>query len=114
MIVPFAPGGGSDVTARMLSVKLSERLKQQVVVDNRTGAGGMIGAEIAAKAAPDGYTLLLGSASEIALYPAVVSKITYDSVRDFAPIALAGGNSLLLVTHPSLPPRSNPGILALG
>ena len=59
------------MTARLISVKLSERLKQQVVVDNRTGAGGMIGAEIAAKAAPDGYTLLLGSASEIALYPAV-------------------------------------------
>jgi tripartite-type tricarboxylate transporter receptor subunit TctC len=113
MIVPFAPGGGSDVTARILSAKLSERLKQRVVVDNRTGAGGAIGAEIAAKAAPDGYTLLLGSASEIALYPAVAAKVPYDPVRDFAPVALAGDIPFLLVTHPSLPVRNTKGLIAL-
>lgn len=113
MIVPFAPGGGSDVTARILGAKLSERLRQQVVIDNRTGAGGAIGTEIAAKAAPDGYTLLLGSASEIALYPAVASKVAYDSVRDFAPIALAGDIPFLLVTHPSLPVRNTKELIAL-
>src|SRR5262249_36996207 len=113
MIVPFAPGGGSDVTARILSAKLSERLQQRVVVDNRTGAGGAIGAEIAAKAPPDGYTLLLGSASEIALYPAVATKVAYDPVRDFAPVALAGDIPFLLVTHPSLPGRDTKGLIAL-
>jgi len=113
MIVPFAPGGGSDVTARILSAKLSERLQQRVVVDNRTGAGGAIGAEVAAKAPPDGYTLLLGSASEIALYPAVAAKVAYDPVRDFAPIALAGDIPFLLVTHPSLPVRDTKGLIAL-
>ena len=113
MIVPFAPGGGSDVTARILSAKLSERLQQRVVVDNRTGAGGAIGAEIAAKAPPDGYTLLLGSASEIALYPAVATKVAYDPVRDFAPVALAGDIPFLLVTHPSLPVRDTKGLIAL-
>jgi len=113
MIVPFAPGGGSDVTARILSAKLSERLKQRVVVDNRTGAGGAIGAELAAKAPPDGYTLLLGSASEIALYPAVAAKVPYDPVRDFVPVALAGDIPFLLVTHPSLPVRNTKGLIAL-
>ncbi|HUP93303.1 MAG TPA: tripartite tricarboxylate transporter substrate binding protein [Burkholderiales bacterium] len=113
MIVPFAPGGGSDVTARILSAKLSERLKQHVIVDNRTGAGGAIGTEIAAKAVPDGYTVLLGSMSELALYPAVAQKVGYDTVRDFAPVALAGDIPFLLVTNPSLPVRNTRELIAL-
>jgi len=113
MIVPFAPGGGSDVTARILSAKLTERLKQQVLVDNRTGAGGAIGTEAAAKAAPDGYTVLLGSMSELALYPAVAQKVPYDTVRDFVPVALAGDIPFLLVTNPSLPVRTTRELIAL-
>ena len=113
MIVPFAPGGGSDVTGRIVSAKLSERLKQQVVVENRTGAGGAIGTEFAARAAPDGYTLLLGSMSELALYPAVASKVPYDTVRDFTPIALAGDVPFLLVTNPALPVRTTKELIAL-
>jgi tripartite-type tricarboxylate transporter receptor subunit TctC len=102
MIVPYAVGGASDVTARIVAARLSERLKQQIVVDNRTGAGGAIGADLAAKAAPDGYTLLLGSASEIVMLPAVARKLTYDPVRDFVPIALVSDIALVLAVHPSL------------
>jgi tripartite-type tricarboxylate transporter receptor subunit TctC len=113
MIVPFAPGGGSDVTGRILAQKLSERFKQQVVVDNRTGAGGSIGADLVAKSAPDGYTLLLGSVSEIALYPAVAAKIPYNAVRDFAPVALVADIPFMLVTHPALPVRNTRELIAL-
>jgi tripartite-type tricarboxylate transporter receptor subunit TctC len=113
MIVPFAAGGASDATGRIVSAKLSERLKQQVVVDNRTGAGGAIGTEYAARAAPDGYTLLLGSMSELAAYPAVASKVPFDTLRDFAPIALAGDTPFLLVTNPSLPVRNTKELIAL-
>src|SRR5436190_21654451 len=77
MIVPYAVGGASDVTARIVAAKLAERLGQGVVVDNRTGAGGAIGTEMAARAAPDGYTLLLGSSSEIVQLPAVARQIAY-------------------------------------
>jgi tripartite-type tricarboxylate transporter receptor subunit TctC len=102
MIVPYAAGGASDVTARIVAARLSERLKQQIVVENRTGAGGAIGAEAAAKAAPDGYTLLLGSASEVVMLPAVTPKLAFDPVRDFVPIALVSDIALVLAVHPSL------------
>ncbi|HEY3074312.1 MAG TPA: tripartite tricarboxylate transporter substrate-binding protein, partial [Burkholderiales bacterium] len=105
MIVPYAAGGASDVTARIVAAGLSERLKQQIVVENRTGAGGAIGAEAAAKAAPDGYTLLLGSASEIVMLP-VVARIPFDPVRDFAPVAMVSDIALVLAVHPSLPAQS--------
>jgi tripartite-type tricarboxylate transporter receptor subunit TctC len=113
MIVPFAIGGASDVTGRVLAAKLSERLKQQVIVDNRTGAGGAIGTELVAKAVPDGYTLLLGSMSELAAYPVVATKPPFDTMRDFAPIALAGDTPFLLVVHPSLPVRSTKELITL-
>ena len=106
MIVPFPAGGGSDTMGRIVGQKLGERMGQQVVVDNRPGAGGSIGADAVAKAAPDGYTLLLGSASEIAQYPNVNPKIPYDPRRDFAPVALVGTVPLLLVVHPSLPVKN--------
>jgi tripartite-type tricarboxylate transporter receptor subunit TctC len=113
LIVPFPPGGGSDTMGRIVGQKLGERLGQQVVVDNRPGAGGSIGADAVAKAAPDGYTLLLGSASEIAQYPNVNPRLPYDPERDYAPITLVGNVPLLLVVHPSLPVRTVRDVVAL-
>jgi tripartite-type tricarboxylate transporter receptor subunit TctC len=113
MIVPYPPGGASDVTARIVSAKLAERLKQQVVVDNRSGAGGGIGTEMAAKAAPDGYTLLLGSASEIAMLPAVVPKVPFDPVRDFAAVAMVADLPLVLAAHPSVAVQSVNDLITL-
>jgi tripartite-type tricarboxylate transporter receptor subunit TctC len=112
MIVPYAAGGASDVMARIVAAGLSERLKQQIVVENRTGAGGAIGAEAAAKAAPDGYTLLLGSASEIVMLP-VVARIPFDPVRDFAPVAMVSDIALVLAVHPSLAAQSVQELIAL-
>ncbi len=106
MIVPFPAGGGSDTMGRVVGQKLGERLGQQIVVENRPGAGGSIGADMVAKAAPDGYTLLLGSTSEIAQYPHVNPKIAYNPQRDFAPISLVGNVPLILVAHPSLPVKT--------
>ena len=113
MIVPFPAGGGSDTMGRIVGQKLGERLGQQFVVDNRVGAAGSIGAELAAKSAPDGYTLLLGSASEIAQYPNVNPRIAYNPQRDFAPITFVGNVPLLLVTHPSLPVKTVKEVIAL-
>lgn len=113
LVVPFPAGGGSDTIARVVGQKLGERLGQQFVVDNRTGAGGSIGAEAVARALPDGYTLLLGSTSEIVQYPNVNPKISYDSQRDFAPVSLVGSVPLVLVVHPSVPARSVQELIAL-
>ena len=113
MIVPYAAGGASDVTGRIVAHRLGERLKQQLVVENRTGDGGGIGADVAAKAVPDGYTLLLASSSEIAMLPAVSRKLPYDPVRDLAPIALIGDVPLLLVAHPSLGVQNVNELIAL-
>ncbi len=113
MIVPFPAGGGSDTMGRVVGQKLSASLGQQIVVENRPGAGGSIGAEMAAKAAPDGYTLLLGSTSEIAQYPNVNPKIAYNPQRDFAPVSLVGNVPLVLVVHPSLPTQTVKELVAL-
>ncbi len=113
LVVPFPPGGGSDTMGRIVGQKLNERLGQQVVVDNRPGAGGSIGADAVAKAPADGYTLLLGSASEIAQYPNVNPKLPYNPQRDFAPVTLVGNVPLVLVVHPSLPVRSVKDVVAL-
>ena len=112
MIVPYAVGGASDVTARIVAAKLSERLGQPIVVDNRTGAGGAIGTEAVARAASDGYTLLLASASEIVQLP-VVTRAPYDPVRDFAPIAMVSDIALVLVAHPSLGVQNVQQLIAL-
>lgn len=112
MIVPYAVGGASDVTARILAAKLAERLGQPIVVDNRTGAGGAIGTEAVARATPDGYTLLLASASEIVQLP-VVTRAPYDPVRDFAPIAMVSDIALVLVAHPSLGVQNVQDLVAL-
>jgi tripartite-type tricarboxylate transporter receptor subunit TctC len=106
IVVPFPPGGGADMTARPIAQKLSERWGQPVVIDNRGGASGMIGADIVAKAPPDGYTVMVGSSAEVALNVALFPKMPYDPVRDFAPITLAIVTPIALVVHPSMPIKS--------
>jgi len=113
MIVTFPPGGGMDTMARLLAGPLQDRLKQPVVVENRPGASGMIGAEAAAKAAPDGYTLIVGSADTHAINPAVFTNIRYDAIKDFAPVALLGDLPMTLVVNPSVPANSIEELLRL-
>src|SRR5438128_150446 len=104
LIVPSSPGGGTDITARIIAPKLSEQLGQQIVVENRSGAGTMIGGEVVAKSAPDGYTLLMGI-STLAINPAMYRKVLYDALRDFAPISQVVSLPNILVAHPSIPAR---------
>jgi tripartite-type tricarboxylate transporter receptor subunit TctC len=103
IVVPQAPGAQSELFARMVGQKMSESLGQPVVNDPRPGAGGTVGTEVAARAAPDGYTLLLGTNSSHGANPAIYSKLPYDPIRDFAPIALMVGMPYVLSVHPSLP-----------
>ena len=112
-IVPFAPGGSTDLVARILAARLSESLGQAVVVDNRPGAGGVIGADLAAKAPADGYTLLLGSPGPLTINPNLRSKMPYDTLRDFAPITLATISPFTLVLHPAVPAGSVKELVAL-
>ena len=105
-IVPIAPGGGTDTTGRLVLTRLGEVLGQQIVVDNRAGGGGTIGAMIAAKAAPDGYTFLFGSIATHAVNPAMYKKLPYDHIRDFAPVARIGTVPNVLVVHPALPVKT--------
>jgi tripartite-type tricarboxylate transporter receptor subunit TctC len=112
-VVPFAPGGGSDLVARTVGQKITEALGPQVIVENRTGAAGMIGAEIAAKSPPDGYTLLLGSNGPLAINPGLYSKMPYDAARDFAPVSLVTIMPFVLVTHPALPVKSVKDLVVL-
>jgi tripartite-type tricarboxylate transporter receptor subunit TctC len=105
IIVPTSPPGGADVVARSIAPALTERLGQQVFVDNRAGASTMLGGEIAAKAAPDGYTLLLGI-STLSINPATFKKVPYDALRDFVPITHAARQPLVLAAHPSFPAKT--------
>ncbi|MDP2396981.1 MAG: tripartite tricarboxylate transporter substrate binding protein [Burkholderiales bacterium] len=105
LIVPSAPGGGTDISARILAPQLTQFLGQQVVVENRAGAGTMIGGEAVARAAPDGYTLLMGI-STLAINPAMYRKVPYDALKDLAPISQAVSLSNVLVVHPSLPAKN--------
>ncbi len=102
VIAPFPPGGTSDVIGRLIGAKLQEALGQPVLVENRPGAGGSLGTEVAAKAAADGYTILVGNASPISINPLLV-KYQYDTLRDFLPISLVARSPQLLVVHPSVP-----------
>ena len=113
IVSPFAPGGGVDFTARIVGQKITEALGQPVIVDNRAGAGGVIGTEAVAKAAPDGYTLLLGSAGPMTILPGLSTKLPYDPLKDFAPITLVTSMPFVLVVHPSLPVKSVQDLLAL-
>ena len=103
IVVPYPPGGGADITARPIAQMLAERWGQPVVVDNHGGASGMIGAEIVAKAPPDGYTIMVSASAEVALNVALFPKMTYDPVKDFAPITLATVTPIALVVNPSVP-----------
>jgi len=105
LIVPFPAGGVLDVFARITAQRLGEQLGQQVVVDNRAGASGIIGTELAARSAPDGYTLLMGSAGPLTINPGLYSKLPYATERDFIPVTLVGAGPVLIGVHPSLPVR---------
>ncbi len=113
LIVPFPPGGGTDVSARILARALSEDPGWQVVVDNRPGATGRIGTELAAKAAPDGYTLVLGTAGPNAILPGAGAKLPYDALKDFTPVTLVDSADYILVVHPSLPVKTVRDLIAL-
>jgi tripartite-type tricarboxylate transporter receptor subunit TctC len=123
MIVPFAPGGSNDIMGRLVAAKLTESMGQQVVVDNRPGASGIVGTDLAAKAAPDGYTVLVMSLT-FTVNPSIRSKLPYDTEKDLVPVTLIASAPLILVVHPSLPVRSvkefiayakaNPGKLNFG
>jgi tripartite-type tricarboxylate transporter receptor subunit TctC len=112
LVVPSSPGGGTDIVGRVLAQKLSGSIGQQVVVENRAGAGTMIGNELVAKSAPDGYTLLMGL-STLAIIPAMYATVRYDALRDFAPISHAVTVPNVLLVHPSVPARSVKELIAL-
>jgi len=113
LVVGFTPGGVSDVLARAMSAKLSQNLGQQVVVDNRPGAGTTIASELIAKSAPDGYTLYFCDATTHAINASLYTKLPYDSVRDFSFISLVASTPLLLVVNPALPAKTVPELIAL-
>lgn len=112
MIVPFAAGGNTDIIARVYAPKMAEALGQQIIIDNRGGAGGTIGTEMAARAAPDGYTLLMVSAGHT-INPAMIKKLPYDSVRDFTPIGVVADVPTAFVVHPSLPAKNLKEFIAI-
>lgn len=113
IIVTFPPGGPSDFVARSLGQKLTEAWGQQIIVDNRGGAGGVVGVEAAARASPDGYTLLQGQSGGMSINPALQPKLSYDPFRDFAPVSMLVINPQILVAHPSLPVGSVKALIAL-
>jgi len=113
LVVPFAPGGNTDIIARVIAPRMAESLGQQVLIDNRGGAGGVIGSDVVARAAPDGYTLLMVSASHV-INPAMVKKLPFDAVKDFQPISLVADVPTALIVHPSLPVRNVKELIALG
>jgi len=112
LVVPFPAGGTTDILARAVAQKLSETLGQQVIVDNRPGAGGNIGSELVARSAPDGYTLLMGTVGTHAINVSLYPKLPYDPVKDFTPIVLVAGVPNVLVVNPSLPARSVAELIA--
>ena len=113
MIVPFPPGGGNDLLARSISQPLAQAIGQSVVVDNRGGAGGQIGATLAAAAAPDGYTIFLGSIGNLTFLPVLQSKLQYEPIRDFAPVTLLATSAFILVVNPAVPAKSVKELIAL-
>ena len=112
LIVPYPAGGPNDIFGRIIGQKLSTAFGQQVVVDNRVGASGIIGTELAARAPADGYTLLFGGAATLATNPALRAKLPYDPIRDFTPVSMVGTASLMLVTTNALPVRNVQDLIA--
>jgi tripartite-type tricarboxylate transporter receptor subunit TctC len=113
LIVPFPAGGNADIFARILGGRMTESVGQTIVIDNRAGAAGIIGAQAAMKAAPDGYTLFMGTTGTHATNPAVYAKLPYDPLKDFVPISNFAGSPYILVVHPSLPARNLRELIAL-
>jgi len=113
LIIPYPPGGSTDIIARLVAQKLGEKLGQQVIVDNRGGAGGTIGTEIAAKSTPDGHTLTMGTTSTHVIAPAAYAKVNYDPVKDFEPITLVASTPYLLVLHPGVKANNLKEFIAL-
>jgi len=111
-VVPFPPGGGNDILARALAPKMSEILGQQVVIDNRAGAGGNIGADFVAKSAPDGYTIVIAS-NQVTMNPWIYSKLPFDIAKDFSPIAQIASVPMLLAIHPDVPAKNIQEFIAL-
>jgi tripartite-type tricarboxylate transporter receptor subunit TctC len=113
LIIPFAPGGSNDIIGRLLAARLTETLGQQVIPDNRAGAGGSIGAELAAKSPPDGYTLVIGHIGTLSVNPTLYKKLAYNPVTDFAPISTIAKVANIMVVHPSVPAKSVQELIAL-
>ena len=113
MIVPFPPGGGNDIVGRAVAQRLSEVVGQQVVVDNRPGAGGVVGVTIAAQSVPDGYTMLLGSVGMLAHNPALKRDLAYSPLRDFSPVALLVTSPMMIAVNPGLPAKTVAELIAL-
>ncbi|MBY0269332.1 MAG: tripartite tricarboxylate transporter substrate binding protein [Burkholderiales bacterium] len=111
--MPFPPGGGTDVVGRLLAQKLGQALGQQVIVDNRPGAGGRIGTDLVSKSPPDGYTLMLGTSSVMGTGPALYKKLPFDMPKDFAPVSLVAYTAYVLAIHPSVPAKSVKALVAL-
>ena len=113
LVVPFPAGSSTDIIARIVAQKLSQRLGQQLVIENRAGASGNIGADAVAKAAPDGYTIGIATASTHAVAASLSPNLPYDPIRDFAPVAMIGSQPYVLVLHPALPARNLAELIAL-
>ena len=113
MVVPFAAGGNADIVARIVSARMSEELGQPIVIDNRAGAGGSIGAEAVARSGPDGYTLLVGSNGPLTVNPFVQAKLGYDPLKDFAPIALTSYVPHAIIVHPAVEAKTVAELVAL-
>ena len=113
MLIGFPPGGGTDIVGRIVAQKLSENLGQQIIAENRGGATGMVAAELAARAAPDGYTIMMAHIAAMSILPSLYPKMAYDTAKDFAPITLVAIGPNLLVVHPSVPAKNVKELIAL-
>src|SRR5688572_1297942 len=106
IVIGLSAGGGTDVLTRIIAQRLTDAWGQNVVVENRPGASGFIAGELVSKAPPDGYTLIMGAQSGLAVAPALYGRAPYDTLKDFTPITLAGSTPLLMIVHPSFPPKT--------
>src|SRR5262245_3630593 len=113
LVVPYAAGGGNDLLARIASEKMSKTLGQQIVIENRPGAGGSTATRAVARSAPDGYTLVIGGTGTLAINPTLYQNVGYDPRKDFAPVGLIGTSALVVLVNPNLPARSIPELIAL-
>src|SRR5262245_99144 len=112
LVVPYAAGGGNDVMARIVGEKMSKTLGQQIVIENRPGAGGALATRQVAKAAPDGYTLVIGGTGSLAVNPTLLPNVGYDVRKDFAPVGLIGTSAMIVLVHPAVPAKSIPELIA--